>query len=65
MLKNNLTVTFQKGWAGVVGANSSDKSTILKLATGNLKALKDTITSPGLCRYRTFKLHGPSLNKLL
>jgi ABC-type bacteriocin/lantibiotic exporter with double-glycine peptidase domain len=33
----NLSVHFTPGWTGIVGANGVGKSTILKLATGDLE----------------------------
>lgn len=36
-LLKNINVTFSMGWAGVVGANGTGKSTLLKLLNGSLK----------------------------
>jgi macrolide transport system ATP-binding/permease protein len=55
-LIRNLSVHFANGWTGVVGANGAGKSTILKLATGNLVPLQGHITIPGpavYCEQRT------------
>ena len=39
-LIRNLSVHFNQGWTGIVGANGVGKSTILKLATGDLEPLQ-------------------------
>lgn len=53
---NHLSVHFTPGWAGIVGANGVGKSTILKLATGNLKPQSGQVILPEFsiyCQQRT------------
>jgi len=55
-LIRNLSVHFTQGWTGIVGANGVGKSTILKLATGNLKAQQGRVIIPEFsiyCQQRT------------
>lgn len=42
-LFKNLTAHFPAGWTGIVGANGAGKTTILRLATGELEPLQGTI----------------------
>lgn len=52
----DLSVHFTQGWTGIVGANGVGKSTILKLATGNLKPHKGRVIIPECaiyCQQRT------------
>ena len=50
-LLNNLTIHLTKGWTGIVGANGVGKSTILKLATGELQPLFGHIAIPEFAIY--------------
>jgi macrolide transport system ATP-binding/permease protein len=55
-LIHDLSVHLTQGWTGIVGANGVGKSTILKLATGDLKAQQGRVISPELsiyCQQRT------------
>jgi len=51
VLIRDLSVHFPRGWSGIVGANGVGKSTILKLATGNLDPQRGTSTIPGSAIY--------------
>jgi macrolide transport system ATP-binding/permease protein len=42
---------FPRGWTGIVGANGSGKSTILKLAAGELSSQQGQINIPGYAIY--------------
>ncbi|GAB6906470.1 ABC transporter related [Desulfosarcina cetonica] len=50
-LFNHLSLHLTKGWTGIVGANGVGKSTILKLATGELKPLTGHIAVPEFAIY--------------
>ena len=53
---NNLSVHFTPGWTGIVGANGVGKSTILKLATGDLEPIQGRVIIPEFtiyCQQRT------------
>jgi len=55
-LIRDLSVHFNRGWTGVVGANGVGKTTILKLATGILKPQHGQVITPAsavYCRQRT------------
>jgi len=55
-LIRDLSVHFTRGWTGIVGANGVGKSTILKLATGNLEPQQGRVMIPELaiyCQQRT------------
>lgn len=55
-LIRDLTVHFPRGWTGIVGANGVGKSTVLKLATGDLKPQGGQVIIPAstvYCRQRT------------
>jgi ATPase subunit of ABC transporter with duplicated ATPase domains len=55
-LFSQLNAQFTPGWTGVVGANGTGKSTLLKLATGKLRPQGGRVVRPGLalyCRQRT------------
>ena len=55
-LISDLSAHFPKGWTGIVGANGVGKSTILKLATGELEPQKGSVTALDLriyCEQRT------------
>jgi len=56
LLVRDLSVHFTQGWTAIVGANGVGKSTILKLATGNLKAQQGRVIIPEFsiyCQQRT------------
>ena len=50
-LITDLSVHFNCGWTGVVGANGAGKSTILKLATGGLEPLEGRVVVPEFAIY--------------
>ncbi len=55
-LIRNLSVHFTRGWTGIVGANGVGKSTLLKLATGELAPQQGRVIIPELaiyCQQRT------------
>ena len=55
-LFTNLSLHLTQGWTGIVGANGVGKSTILKLATGDLEAQQGRVISPEFaiyCQQRT------------
>ena len=55
-LIHDLSITFNQGWTGIVGANGVGKSTILRLATGDLKPQHGRVISPEFkiyCQQRT------------
>jgi len=55
-LISDLSAHFTRGWTGIVGANGVGKSTILKLAAGDLAAQQGRVISPRLaiyCQQRT------------
>ncbi len=55
-LIEQLSLQFQTGWTGIVGANGTGKSTILKLSTGIMSASEGHIEIPGhalYCQQRT------------
>ena len=45
LLIAGLTVRFPVGWTGIVGANGAGKTTVLKLATGQLKPYRGSAQS--------------------
>ena len=47
----NLSVHFTPGWTGIVGANGVGKSTILKLATGDLACQQGRVIIPDFAIY--------------
>ena len=52
----NLSAHFTPGWTGIVGANGVGKSTILKLATGELEPIQGRVQIPEFaiyCQQRT------------
>ena len=56
LLIHDLSVHLTQGWTGIVGANGVGKSTILKLATGDLKAQQGRVIFPEFtiyCQQRT------------
>ncbi len=66
-LIEGLSVAFPTGWTGIVGANGAGKSTILRLATGELHPDAGRIGSPGnaiYCAQRTDEAP-PALDALL
>jgi ATPase subunit of ABC transporter with duplicated ATPase domains len=55
-LITELSVHLARGWTGIVGANGVGKSTILKLATGDLEPLEGRVVIPEFaiyCQQRT------------
>lgn len=55
-LINDLSVHFTRGWTGIVGANGVGKSTVLKLATRELRPCQGRVVIPGpaiYCQQRT------------
>lgn len=55
-LFDGLDVAFPTGWTGIVGANGTGKTTLLKLAAGMLEPSRGVIRCPGaarLCEQRT------------
>jgi ATPase subunit of ABC transporter with duplicated ATPase domains len=55
-LFHDLSVHFTRGWTGIVGANGVGKSTILKLATGELEPQQGRVVIPEFaiyCQQRT------------
>ena len=56
LIIRNLSVHFTPGWTGIVGANGVGKSTILKLATGDLTCQQGRVIMPEFaiyCQQRT------------
>ncbi len=45
-LLTDFSIHFDTGWTGIIGANGVGKSTILKLATGDLKASQGIVNIP-------------------
>jgi macrolide transport system ATP-binding/permease protein len=61
-LIKGLSFDLGRGWTGIIGANGAGKTTILKLATGEIFPQKGTVTLSGnavYCRQRTDEM--PSL----
>ena len=55
-LITDLSVHFSQGWTGIVGANGAGKSTVLKLATGDLEPQQGRVVIPEYaiyCQQRT------------
>ncbi len=50
-LLHGLSISFPTGWTGVVGANGTGKTTVLKLACGLLRPRAGLIQSPGSASY--------------
>lgn len=50
-LLRDVTARFPSGWTGIVGANGAGKTTILKLACGELKPQVGSIQIPGTAIY--------------
>jgi ATPase subunit of ABC transporter with duplicated ATPase domains len=50
-LIQDLTLHLTRGWTGIVGANGTGKSTVLKLATGDLKPQQGKIIIPQFAIY--------------
>lgn len=66
-LVRNLSTHFARGWTGIVGANGVGKSTILKLATGELNPQYGRVIIPDFaiyCQQRTDKIPA-QLNDLI
>ncbi|HET6486526.1 MAG TPA: ATP-binding cassette domain-containing protein, partial [Spirochaetia bacterium] len=56
LLFQNLSLSFPSGWTGIVGANGTGKTTLLRLAAGELSPDDGSIRRPGavvLCPQRT------------
>ena len=61
-LIEGLSFDLARGWTGIIGANGAGKTTILKLATGEISPQKGSVTDSGnavYCRQRTDEM--PSL----
>lgn len=50
-LFDNISLQFQPGWTGIVGANGGGKTTLLHLINGDLLPNQGTIYRPGLIHY--------------
>ena len=50
-LLRGVTATFARGWTGIVGANGCGKTTLLKLASGELEPSAGSIARPDSCLY--------------
>ena len=50
-LLEGLTVQFDRGWTGIVGANGCGKTTLLRLASGELDPADGTVARPDSCLY--------------
>jgi ATPase subunit of ABC transporter with duplicated ATPase domains len=50
-LLDGLTVQFDRGWTGIVGANGCGKTTLLKLASGELSPGGGIVARPDSCLY--------------
>ena len=62
LLIEELSFDLARGWTGIIGANGAGKTTILKLATGEISPQKGSVTGSGnavYCRQRTDEM--PSL----
>ena len=56
ILIHDLSLHLAQGWTGIVGANGVGKSTVLKLATGDLEAQQGRVICPEFsiyCQQRT------------
>ena len=61
---DNLSVQFQRGWSGIVGANGSGKSTLLQLIASLLKPVSGTVRfaeGTHYCEQRTDRVPGAFL----
>ena len=50
-LLERLTVQFDRGWTGIVGANGCGKTTLLRLASGEITPSDGTVARPASCLY--------------
>jgi ATPase subunit of ABC transporter with duplicated ATPase domains len=50
-LLDGATLHFPLGWTGIVGANGAGKTTVLRLATGELRALRGSVQAPASALY--------------
>lgn len=50
-LFESISVSFPRGWTGIVGANGTGKTTLLRLASGELQPTKGQIIKPGKVIY--------------
>lgn len=51
MLFEHISITFPTGWSGIVGANGTGKTTLLRLACGELEVNKGSVHRPILTIY--------------
>ena len=58
-LLRGLTVPFGRGWTGIVGANGCGKTTLLRLASGELEPTGGTIARPDSCLYVVQRTDAP------
>ena len=66
-LIKGLSLDLGRGWTGIIGANGAGKTTILKLATGQISPQKGSVTfseNAVYCRQRTDEMP-PLLNELV
>lgn len=50
-LLEGLSVQFDRGWTGIVGANGCGKTTLLRLASGEIAPADGTVARPASCLY--------------
>ena len=50
-LLEGVTVQFDRGWTGIVGANGCGKTTLLRLASGELAPTGGSVARPASCLY--------------
>ena len=54
-LFTSLSLTFGKGWSGLVGPNGSGKTTLIGLAAGELQPYRDAILTKKLASMAFFR----------